>query len=320
MYHDLGVTVTLLEYLPAIVPLEDREVSKELERSFTRRGIKVMTNARFDAASVIADDDGVRLTVGPEGKEADRDLRGDAARRHRAGHQRRGRRPRDDDGRGRSRHRQGGRPHADEGAAPLRDRRHRRRAVARPHGRARGDHRGPHDRGRPRRPRHGLRQAAAGDVLPARDRLDRPDRAAVRGARPARRRSARSRSRRSPRRSSAASTRASPRSSPTRRRTRRSASTSSARTRRTSSPRRSLGARRSRRRRGRSAPRPTRTRRSRRSSARPPWPSTGGRSTSRPVEPADRSTGTADDPSGGRDDGHGRSGDAAASPSPPRSG
>ena len=52
MYHDLGAQVTLLEYLPAIVPLEDHEVSKELERSFTRRGIKVMTNARFDAASV----------------------------------------------------------------------------------------------------------------------------------------------------------------------------------------------------------------------------------------------------------------------------
>ena len=70
IYHDLGATVTLLEYLPAIVPLEDRDVSKELERSFSRRGIKVITNARFDAASVIADDDGVRITVGPEGKDA----------------------------------------------------------------------------------------------------------------------------------------------------------------------------------------------------------------------------------------------------------
>ncbi len=70
LYHDLGVTVTLLEYLPAIVPLEDRDVSKELERTFTRRGIKVITAARFDAASVIAGDDGVRMTVGPEGKEA----------------------------------------------------------------------------------------------------------------------------------------------------------------------------------------------------------------------------------------------------------
>src|SRR5262249_33685409 len=60
MYHDLGATVTLLEYLPVIVPLEDRDVSKELERSFTRRGIKVVTNARFDATSVIVSDDGVR--------------------------------------------------------------------------------------------------------------------------------------------------------------------------------------------------------------------------------------------------------------------
>ena len=50
MYHDLGVKVTLLEYLPAIVPLEDREVSQALERSFTRRGMTVMTNARFDAS------------------------------------------------------------------------------------------------------------------------------------------------------------------------------------------------------------------------------------------------------------------------------
>ncbi len=70
LYHDLGAKVTLLEYLPAIVPLEDRDVSKELERTFTRRGIKVMTNARFDAGSVVAGKDGVRLTVGPEGKDA----------------------------------------------------------------------------------------------------------------------------------------------------------------------------------------------------------------------------------------------------------
>ena len=49
MFHDVGVKVTVLEYLPQIVPLEDGEVSKSLERSFTKRGITVMTNARFDA-------------------------------------------------------------------------------------------------------------------------------------------------------------------------------------------------------------------------------------------------------------------------------
>ena len=64
-------TVTVLEYLPAIVPLEDRDVSKELERSFSRRGIKVMTNARFDAE--VGQGRGTtacKLTVGPEGKDA----------------------------------------------------------------------------------------------------------------------------------------------------------------------------------------------------------------------------------------------------------
>jgi dihydrolipoamide dehydrogenase len=69
MFHDLGVKVTLLEYLPQIVPLEDAEVGKLLERSFTKRGITVMTNARFDPASVTADEAGICLTVGPEGKD-----------------------------------------------------------------------------------------------------------------------------------------------------------------------------------------------------------------------------------------------------------
>jgi dihydrolipoamide dehydrogenase len=70
MYHDLGVKTTLLEYLPTLVPLEDREVSQALERSFTRRGMTVMTSARFDPAAVKATKTGVSLDVGPEGKEA----------------------------------------------------------------------------------------------------------------------------------------------------------------------------------------------------------------------------------------------------------
>jgi dihydrolipoamide dehydrogenase len=69
MYHDLGTKVTLLEYLPQIVPLEDREVSQTLERSFSRRGITVMTNARFDASKVDVTKEGICLVAGPEGKE-----------------------------------------------------------------------------------------------------------------------------------------------------------------------------------------------------------------------------------------------------------
>jgi dihydrolipoamide dehydrogenase len=69
MYHDLGVKVTLLEYLPAVVPAEDLEVSQVLERSLTRRGVTVMTSARFDPAAVKAGKSGVTMQVGPEGKE-----------------------------------------------------------------------------------------------------------------------------------------------------------------------------------------------------------------------------------------------------------
>ena len=70
-YHDLGVAVTLLEYLPGIIPLEDKDASSALERSFSRRGIKVMTKARFDTKSVKVDLEGVTLSVGPEGGAAE---------------------------------------------------------------------------------------------------------------------------------------------------------------------------------------------------------------------------------------------------------
>jgi dihydrolipoamide dehydrogenase len=73
-YHDIGSEVTLLEYLPAVVPLEDAEVSAEMERAFKRRGINVMTQARFDPGAVEADEVGVRLMVGREG-EAPAELR-----------------------------------------------------------------------------------------------------------------------------------------------------------------------------------------------------------------------------------------------------
>jgi dihydrolipoamide dehydrogenase len=67
-YADMGTTVTVLEYLPAVTPLEDVEVSKEMERAFTKRGIKVITSARFDAASVKVDERGISLLVGKEGE------------------------------------------------------------------------------------------------------------------------------------------------------------------------------------------------------------------------------------------------------------
>lgn len=44
-YNSIGTKVTLVEYLPRIVPVEDEEVSKQLERSFKKSGIDVLTDA-----------------------------------------------------------------------------------------------------------------------------------------------------------------------------------------------------------------------------------------------------------------------------------
>ena len=69
MFADVGVKVTLIEYAPQIVPLEDGDAGKLLQRSFERRGMTVMTSARFDPAAVSTDKDGVCVMVGPEGKD-----------------------------------------------------------------------------------------------------------------------------------------------------------------------------------------------------------------------------------------------------------
>lgn len=48
-YQSMGVEVTLIEYMPTVVPLEDEEVSKQLERSFKKQGMKVMTNSSVES-------------------------------------------------------------------------------------------------------------------------------------------------------------------------------------------------------------------------------------------------------------------------------
>lgn len=48
-YASMGTKVTVVEYLPTIVPVEDEEVSKQLERSFKKIGIEIMTGASVEA-------------------------------------------------------------------------------------------------------------------------------------------------------------------------------------------------------------------------------------------------------------------------------
>ncbi len=54
-YNAIGTQVTLVEYLPDIVPFEDEEVSKQLARSFKKARIKVMTNSSVEKAEVHGD-------------------------------------------------------------------------------------------------------------------------------------------------------------------------------------------------------------------------------------------------------------------------
>ena len=61
MFQRFGTRVTLLEMLPRIVPLEDEEVSRELERAFKKAGIRVQTGARVEQVEL--NEDGVRVTA-----------------------------------------------------------------------------------------------------------------------------------------------------------------------------------------------------------------------------------------------------------------
>ena len=71
MYHDLGTKVTLLEYLPSIVPARGpRGQPGARAQLHAGAGMTVMTNARFDAAKVEVDEGRASASmVGPEGKE-----------------------------------------------------------------------------------------------------------------------------------------------------------------------------------------------------------------------------------------------------------
>jgi len=48
-YNAIGTKVTVVEYLPNIVPVEDEEVSKQLERSFKKSGIEILTNSSVES-------------------------------------------------------------------------------------------------------------------------------------------------------------------------------------------------------------------------------------------------------------------------------
>ncbi len=60
-YNSIGTMVTLVEFLPNIVPVEDEEVSKQLERSYKKSGIKVMKSS--EVTHVDTSGEGCKVTI-----------------------------------------------------------------------------------------------------------------------------------------------------------------------------------------------------------------------------------------------------------------
>ncbi len=60
IFNSFGSEITIVEYLPRLVPVEDEEISKELARLFKKRGIDINTGAKFE--KVEKTETGVKVT------------------------------------------------------------------------------------------------------------------------------------------------------------------------------------------------------------------------------------------------------------------
>ena len=66
IWHSYGVDVTIVEMLPHLVPLEDEEVSKELEKNFKKRGINFLVGHKVEGIETLKTK--VKVTVSAEGE------------------------------------------------------------------------------------------------------------------------------------------------------------------------------------------------------------------------------------------------------------
>src|SRR6516164_4983483 len=60
-YHSMGTKVTIVEFLPRVVPVEDEEISKELEKVYKKAGMEILTNS--EVTSVDTSGNGVKAKV-----------------------------------------------------------------------------------------------------------------------------------------------------------------------------------------------------------------------------------------------------------------
>ncbi|HUV70024.1 MAG TPA: dihydrolipoyl dehydrogenase [Terracidiphilus sp.] len=77
IFRSFGTDVTILEFLPRVVPVEDEEISKEITRVFKKRGIDINTGAKVEKVEKTADGVKVSYTDAngkPQIKEAEKVL------------------------------------------------------------------------------------------------------------------------------------------------------------------------------------------------------------------------------------------------------
>ena len=74
VFSAFGSQVTLVEVLPTILPVEDADCSKEVERAFRKRRIEVLTSAKISAVKVGKDSVSMTVEAGGEKKEFTADI------------------------------------------------------------------------------------------------------------------------------------------------------------------------------------------------------------------------------------------------------
>lgn len=68
-YNSMGTEVTQVEYMPQLMPASDKDVAKELQRSFKKQGIKVMTDTGVEAVDASGKKCKVKVKSAKDGKE-----------------------------------------------------------------------------------------------------------------------------------------------------------------------------------------------------------------------------------------------------------
>lgn len=73
-YNTMGTKVTIVEYMPTILPIEDEEVSKEVTKSFKKKGIEILTGASVESVDTTGEGCKVKIKTADGIKEMSCDV------------------------------------------------------------------------------------------------------------------------------------------------------------------------------------------------------------------------------------------------------